>query len=184
MPIAAGEIVGHLLATLASKGGARYGSEPVSVLQHALQCAALAERAGAPPALVAAALLHDYGHVMHDDEHAAARGRDMRHEVLAASYLARWFGPEVTEPIRLHVPAKRFLCTAEAGYFDALSAGSVQSLQVQGGPFTADEADRFIQQPGAAGSVELRRWDDLAKVPDLATPVLAHFRAALEACLR
>jgi [1-hydroxy-2-(trimethylamino)ethyl]phosphonate dioxygenase len=179
-----GSVVDTLLRNLAERGAAWYGSEPVSVLQHSLQCALLAEQENAPPTLIAAALLHDYGHVLHDDETAAARGRDMRHEVLAAKHLARWFDLPVTQPVLLHVPAKRYLCTAEPGYYETLSAGSIESLRVQGGPFTPAEADAFLREPNAAEAVRLRRWDEQAKIAGLPTPDLEHYRPFLEASLR
>ena len=179
-----GDTVERLMLALAQKGAMWYGSEPVSVLQHSLQCAMLAERAGAPASLITAALLHDYGHVMHDEERAAAHGVDMRHEELAADHLMQWFGPGVTEPVRMHVPAKRYLCTAEPGYYDTLSAGSIQSLKVQGGPFSDAEAAAFIAQPHAPDAVRLRRWDEQAKIHGLATPGLEHFRSFLEGSRR
>ena len=111
----------ELFRLLEEKGGARYGGEQVNQLQHALQCAALAERTKAPDSLVIAALLHDIGHLSHDDEGLAARGLDARHEDTGAEVLSRFFGPDVTEPVRLHVEAKRYLCTANPRYFDRLS---------------------------------------------------------------
>ncbi len=157
-------------------GGARYGGENVSQLQHALQCAALAEDAGCDAALITAALLHDIAHLFapHADG-AAAGGVDRRHEEIGSGYLAKFFGPEVTVPVKLHVPAKRYLCAVDPAYFDGLSAGSVTSLKVQGGPFTEEEAASFIAQPHAADAVRLRRWDDLGKVPNKPTPSLDHF---------
>lgn len=177
-------IIDTLLETLEREGAARYGSEEVSVLQHSLQCAALAAARGEPLALVSAALLHDYGHVMHDEEHAAARGRDMRHEVIAADYLSRWFGSEVTEPIRLHVPAKRYLCATEPSYYGTLSAGSVRSMKVQGGAFSPAESTAFRNSPHATEAVRLRRWDDEAKIGGLNVPGLQDYRSILIASLR
>jgi phosphonate degradation associated HDIG domain protein len=150
--------------------------------EHALQCAALAEAEGAAPELITAALLHDIGHLIHDLGAApAARGIDDRHEVLGCEWLAQWFGAGVTGPVRLHVPAKRYLTATDAGYFATLSFGSVRSLELQGGPFSAEDAAEFIDRPHAAQAVRLRRWDEGAKVPGLATPDLVHFRRYLEA---
>ena len=101
----------------------------------------------------------------------------------AARYLSRWFGPEVTEPIRLHVPAKRYLVATDPAYGTLLSPESARSLELQGGAMDAGEAEAFRRQPYAAEAVALRRWDDLAKAPDAATPPLQHFRSAVEACL-
>ena len=157
-------------------GDARYGGEKISQLQHALQCAALAEDAGCDAALITAALLHDIGHLV--DQHAegaAAAGVDRRHEDIGSGYLAKFFGPEVTLPVKLHVPAKRYLCAVDAAYFSGLSVASVTSLKVQGGPFSEEEAAHFIAQPHAADAVRLRRWDDLGKTPNKSTPGLDHF---------
>jgi phosphonate degradation associated HDIG domain protein len=166
-------------------GGRQYGGERVTQLAHALQCAAAAEATGAAAPLVVAALLHDVGHLIHDlGPRPAERGIDDRHEVRGAQWLARWFGPEVTEPVRLHVPAKRYLCALEPGYFQGLSPASVRSLALQGGPFDAKAEAAFIKAPHAADAVRLRRWDEAAKVAGLATPDLAHYADALRACLR
>lgn len=168
----------------AKHGGNDYGGERVRQLEHALQCATLAEEEGAAPALITAALLHDIGHLIHDlGDSPAARGIDDRHELLGREWLSRWFGETVTEPVRLHVNAKRYLTATDAGYFATLSAGSVRSLELQGGPFTAELASSFIALPHARDAVRLRRWDEGAKVPGKATPDLAHFAPYIEASL-
>lgn len=177
------DAVDTLFDLLERMGAVRYGSEAVSQLDHALQCAVLAERDGASAFLVVAALLHDIGHLTADDEGAALKGIDARHEVAGSGYLAGWFGAEVTRPVRLHVDAKRYLCAVEQDYFAGLSPASVRSLALQGGPFAGDEARRFIAQPLAAEAVRLRRWDDGAKVPGAATPPLAHYRPFVEQAL-
>ena len=100
---------------------------------------------------------------------------DRRHEDIGSGYLAKFFGPEVTLPVKLHVPAKRYLCAVDAAYLSGLSAASVTSLKVQGGPFSEEEAAHFIAQPHAADAVRLRRWDDLGKTPNKSTPGLDHF---------
>ncbi len=157
-----------LLGLLRTAGQGRYGETDVTQLEHALQCAALAEAEGASSALIAAALLHD---------------EDGRHEETGAIMLAQWFGPEVSEPVRLHVPAKRYLAMAEPGYDARLSPASVTSLRLQGGPFTAAEAQDFLTLPHAEAAIRLRRWDDAAKTPELATPDLDHFADHLAASL-
>jgi [1-hydroxy-2-(trimethylamino)ethyl]phosphonate dioxygenase len=178
-------IVDELLALYADKGSALYGGEPVTQLEHALQSAALAEAEGADAALIAAALLHDVGHLVDKRaQGAAAAGIDRQHEEIGAGYLARWFRPEVVEPIRRHVAAKRCLVTTEPGYFETLSAASVLSLEVQGGAFSTDEARRFLDRPGADAALRLRKWDDLAKIPGRRTPDLAHYRPCIEAGLK
>lgn len=174
----------EVLGRLDRRGGEMYGGEAVTQLQHALQAATLARADEAPPHLVVAALLHDYGHIVTEDEGAAERGIDRMHEDAAADFLAAWFPAEVTEPIRLHVAAKRYLCAIDPIYFDGLSPASVASLAVQGGPFTPDEAAAFAAGPHAADAVRLRVWDDIAKDPAAATPPLADFRREVVAVLR
>ncbi|MEX2113141.1 MAG: phosphonate degradation HD-domain oxygenase [Pirellulales bacterium] len=171
----------HLFAT---KGHAAYIGEPVSQLEHALQSAYYAEQSGADDALVVAALLHDFGHLVHKlPEDCADHGIDDRHEALGQAWLKRYFGPDVTEPIRLHVAAKRYLCATDPEYLGQLSPASVQSLALQGGPFTPQEVADFEAHPHYRAAVELRRWDDLAKVPDMKVPSLDHYRPHMQRAL-
>ncbi|MDJ0896351.1 MAG: HD domain-containing protein [Alphaproteobacteria bacterium] len=166
-------------------GGERYGDAGVSQLEHALQCALLAEQAGAGPELITAALLHDFGHVV--DKHfegAADRGVDRHHEDIGAGYLAKWFGDAVTEPIRLHVPAKRYLCAVDPSYWDQLSEASKQTLELQGGTFNDADVRDFETEPFWRQAADLRRWDDLAKVPGRTTPPLDHYRPIAEAAIK
>jgi phosphonate degradation associated HDIG domain protein len=169
------------------RGAQWYGGEAVSQLEHALQAATFAEREASPPALVVAALLHDVGHLLHGlPEDVAAQGLDDRHEALATAWLSKRFGPAVVEPVGMHVAAKRYLCAVDREYARQLSPASQQSLRVQGGPMTADEAGAFEHRPHFADAVRLRKWDDAAKVVGLQTPPLEHFasyiqRAALAA---
>jgi len=175
----------QILEILETSGAAQYGDEAVSQLQHALQCAHLAECSGAPDPLVVAALLHDFGHLIHKlGEDAAMRGIDDRHETLGSKYLARWFGEEVTGPIGLHVDAKRYLCAADSAYFDTLSPASVRSLELQGGPFSEAEAAAFIARPHAHDALAVRRWDEQAKDPGAVTPGLGRYRFHIEASIR
>jgi phosphonate degradation associated HDIG domain protein len=177
--------VEELGALLEGKGSRRYGLSDVSQLQHALQAALLAEQSGCGAALVTAALLHDIGHMVHDlGENPAEAGIDDRHEELGRAYLAALFGPEITEPVRLHVPAKRYLCATEPDYFAKLSPDSVLSLELQGGAMSPAEAAAFGALPHAAAAVQLRRFDEGAKVAGLLTPPVAHFLPNLRACLR
>jgi [1-hydroxy-2-(trimethylamino)ethyl]phosphonate dioxygenase len=176
--------VTHVLRLFEERGHAAYLGEPVSQLEHALQAAWAAEKAGAGSPLIAAALLHDVGHLLHHlPEDCAESGVDDRHEELGARWVRRHFGPAVSEPVRLHVPAKRYLCAAEPGYLDRLSPASVLSLKLQGGPLSSEEAEAFRRGPHFEAAVALRRWDEEAKVPGLATPPLEHFRPHLEAAL-
>lgn len=139
--------------------------EAVTELSHGLQCAELAAAEGAPPAWIAAALLHDVGHLLIGDLFPIDEDlpKDFQHEEVGARYLERWFDAEVTEPVRLHVAAKRYLVTRRPGYFDTLSPSSVRSLAVQGGPMSEAEALAFEALPGHEGAVKVRIWDDLAK---------------------
>ena len=174
-----------ILALFREHGHSAYGHEAVDQLQHALQTATLARRAGATPELVAAALLHDVGHLLHDlPDHAPDEGVDDLHERLGAEYASRWFRPEVAEPVRLHVEAKRYLCTVEPGYLGQLSEPSVTSLYLQGGLMTDQEIRAFEALPFHQDAVRLRRWDDLAKDPEMKTEALEAFVEALEAGLR
>ena len=168
--------VGTIGALFAGPGARDYLGEPVTIGEHMLQAGALAEAAGADRPLVAAALLHDIGHVL--------GGADTRHGEAGARWLSQWFGEAVTEPVRLHVAAKRYLCAVEPGYFGLLSAESVRTLSRQGGPMTAEEAAAFEALPHAADAVAVRRWDDEAKDPAVTPPEFAHFAALLGALVR
>jgi len=164
-----------VFALLGDAGARRYGDEPVSQLEHALQCAAHAQRSGADASLVAAALLHDIGHLVAGPDELSGC-RDLRHEELGAVALSGLFGPEVTEPIRLHVAAKRYLCAVEPAYVRRLSAASQASLALQGGQFDRDEAVAFAVRPYAQESIRLRKWDDAAKIAHHPVPDLDSFR--------
>jgi phosphonate degradation associated HDIG domain protein len=175
--------LGEIRAAFARRGGNTYG-EGVSQLEHALQCAACAERDGAAPALIAATLLHDIGHLIHDlPQDIADQGIDAQHESLGSAWLSRHFGPEVTEPVRLHVAAKRYLAATERGYYDLLSPASIQSLQLQGGLMSMEERARFAAERFAEDAVKLRRWDDEGKIVGMATSGLDHFARYLSASL-
>jgi phosphonate degradation associated HDIG domain protein len=177
--------VASIAALMEQRGDHRYGLHDLSQKAHALQAAMLAEQAGCAAPLIAAALLHDIGHMVHDlGERAAEDGVDDHHEQRGHDYLIRYFGPAVTEPVRLHVAAKRWLCATEPGYFARLSPDSVLSLSLQGGPMTPAEAASFHALPSAADAVALRRFDEAAKIKDLPTPPIAHFLPHLRRCLR
>jgi gamma-butyrobetaine dioxygenase len=158
-------------ALFAGPGARDYLGEPVTIGTHMLQAAALAEAAGADPSRVAAALLHDIGHLRNET--------DSRHGPAGADWLSQWFGEDVTEPVRLHVSAKRYLCAAEPGYFALLSDESVRTLELQGGPMTAAEAAAFEALPFAKAAVAVRRWDDEAKDPAATPPAFSHFEPLL-----
>jgi phosphonate degradation associated HDIG domain protein len=161
------------IAELFAGPGARdYLGEAVTIGEHMRQAGALAEAAGAPAPLVAAALLHDVGHLRNES--------DARHGSGGARWLSQWFGPEVTEPVRLHVAAKRYLCATEPGYFARLSPESVRTLALQGGPMTPEQAAAFEALAHARDAVAVRRWDDEAKDPAIIPPGFAYFAPLLE----
>lgn len=164
-------------------GPESYG-EHATQLQHALQTAALARGQGCSDALVAASLLHDVGQFLNDAGNAAERrGIDAHHENSGARFLRQWFAAEVTEPVRLHVAAKRYLCSLEPTYLAGLSRASALSLTLQGGPMTPAEARTFESEPFCRDAVTLRRFDDMGKQPELAVPGLESYRALLESLL-
>lgn len=164
------------------RGQGRYGSEQVTQLQHALQCALLAQSQGSGPSLIAAALLHDLGHII--DDHAMPESDDQNlddaHEQRAYGWIKDHFGIQVADPVRLHVAAKRYLCTVEPGYLEKLSPASRKSFYDQGGLMDSTELANFRNEPSALESVELRRWDDLAKDPLLQTPSIHDFVGLLD----
>jgi len=169
----------------AAEGAGEYLGEAVTQAQHMLQAAALAEGAGAAPELVAAALLHDVGHFTGAvSGRQLMKGTDNRHGDQGADWLAQWFGPGVTEPVRLHVAAKRYLCAAEPAYMAALSPASVYTLGVQGGPMQAPELAEFEAHPYASAAIRVRRWDDQAKEPEVEPPPFSHFEPVLRALAR
>jgi phosphonate degradation associated HDIG domain protein len=177
-------IIHRIFELFAGPGQAAYFGESVSQTEHALQTARLAEEAGADDCLTTAALLHDVGHLLHGlPEDTAGRGLDARHEQGGAEWLGRYFPAPVTSPVRLHVPAKRYLCAVEPSYLAGLSPASQLSLRLQGGPMPPEEARRFESERHFEAAVLLRRWDDAAKVPGLAGPGLEHYRHRLEAAL-
>ncbi len=164
-----------------AKGNSQYGHEAVTQLEHALQAAWLAEKDGADAELIAASLLHDVGHLLHDlPDDAPDQGIDDRHEILGERWLLKNFGSAVVEPVKLHVDAKRYLCATEPGYLELLSEPSVQSLHLQGGPMNASEVAEFRSNVHCDRAVRLRRWDDLAKDVDLKTPDIEYFAKYLD----
>jgi phosphonate degradation associated HDIG domain protein len=173
-----------LFSYMAERGQSFY-DEVVTQLEHALQCAALAQQNDAGPTLITSALLHDLGHFILDEHNAdkAFLDMDLNHEEIGAQYLEPFFPEAVTTPIRLHVPAKRYLCATDASYHDGLSVASKKSLKVQGGIMSDEELEAFEQIPHFRDALTLRRWDDLAKVNGLETAALETYRNVVQQCL-
>jgi phosphonate degradation associated HDIG domain protein len=163
------------------RGASAYFGESVSVAEHSLQAAYFAQVAKAPDTLVIAALLHDVGHLVGGaPDNLAEWTEDAHHELIGGGWLARRFGPEVAEPVRLHVPAKRYLCATDPGYFEKLSAASVVTLKLQGGPMTAPEIAAFEAKPYWREAIRVRQWDDEGKVAGLRTPDFGAYAALID----
>ena len=176
-------VIDEICTAFERRGQETYG-EGISQLEHAVQCAAFAERDGADAALVTATLLHDIGHLLHDlPADVADTGIDTQHEASGSAWLSRHFGLAVTEPVRMHVAAKRYLATMEPGYFDRLSDASKLSLRLQGGPMSAPQAAAFAAEPFFADAIRLRRWDEEGKIIGYHGPALDHFLPRVQACL-
>jgi len=174
------EIADEVVGLFAGRGGGAYFGEPVSMLEHMLQAAHFAEHDGAAPSLVIAALLHDIGHLLEDvPEDIADWHSDAKHEELGARWLAPRFGAEVSDPVRLHVPAKRYLCATEPAYFAKLSSASVITLKLQGGPMSTEEVRAFEREAYFREAVRVRAWDDRGKEPELRTRSLGSYRSML-----
>lgn len=174
-------ILDRLEDLFAHRGAEAYLGEPLTVAQHMLQCADLARRNGAPEALVAAALLHDVGHLTGAlGEYEPGDTLDRRHEEAGAETLAEAFPPAVVEAVRLHVAAKRYLCATDPAYFDRLTPASQHSLALQGGPMSPAEVAAFEARPHHAAAVQVRLWDDAGKDADRPTPGFADFRSLLQ----
>ena len=166
--------------------GQTFYDESVTQLEHALQCANQARINDAAATQITSALLHDLGHFLLDEHNAdiAFLADDLNHEEVGAHFLEPFFPDAVTTPVRLHVPAKRYLCTTDAEYYDGLSEASKRSLRVQGGVMSNEERSAFERIPHFEDALSLRRWDDLAKVRNFETPGLETYRNVVESCIR
>ena len=178
-------ITDELLAIFNRRGSGAYFGEDVSMTEHALQAAYFAQAAAAPPALIVAALLHDIGHLVENvPDDLAEWTSDAHHEQIGGHWLAQRFRPEVSEPVRLHVPAKRYLLATDDQYFAKLSSASVVTLKLQGGPMTALEVAKFKTERYGSDAVLIRQCDDRGKVAGLKTPGLTEYRPLIEALTR
>ncbi|MCB1777108.1 MAG: HD domain-containing protein [Candidatus Competibacteraceae bacterium] len=177
-------ILDEIIAAFRRYGHQEYG-ERVTMQQHMAQTACFAAEAGEDDDMIAACLLHDYGHFVHGlAEDIADHGIDGKHEAVGAAALAAYFRAEVIEPIRLHVEAKRYLCAVDPGYRETLSPTSVQSLALQGGALTPAEIEKLEKVPHFERAVRLRRYDDAGKISGRETPPIEHFLPCLEQALR
>jgi len=178
------DIIGLVADIFDRRGAEAYAGEAMTVAEHMLQTAVLAVAEGAPDTLVAAALLHDIGHLTSDlGEYLPEDTEDKRHDESGADMLAGFFPPAVTECVRLHVAAKRYLCATDALYHDTLSAASKHSLELQGGPMSLAEVDAFRSLAFYEDAVRLRRWDDSGKILGLQTMTFDAFRPLLQRVL-
>jgi [1-hydroxy-2-(trimethylamino)ethyl]phosphonate dioxygenase len=174
-------VAAEILAIYGARGAGAYFGERVSVSEHMLQAAWFAQNEAAPSPLVLAALLHDIGHLLAQvPEDIADWTSDAQHELIGAEWLAQRFGPGISEPVRLHVPAKRYLCATDARYFARLSEASVHTLKLQGGPMSAPEVAHFESERYFRDAVRVRRWDDQGKVAGLRTPPLEDYLELVE----
>jgi [1-hydroxy-2-(trimethylamino)ethyl]phosphonate dioxygenase len=174
-------IVAFLGDIVQRRGADSYLGEPVTIGQHMLQAAHLAEAEGAGEDLVAAALLHDIGHYTGEfGEDYIEQGIDNHHDEAGGQVLEHFFPPLVTDCVRLHVAAKRYLCAADPAYFGKLSEASVKTLALQGGPMSPAEADAFRSHPHFKEAVRVRLWDEAAKEPELRVPGFEHYASLLQ----
>jgi phosphonate degradation associated HDIG domain protein len=178
------KILTEIITVFQERGDRSYG-EDVTEREHALQCATFAQMFNSSPGVVLAALLHDIGHLLHHfGENIAQDGVDAEHEQLGANWLQNHFPAEVVEPIRLHVAAKRYLCGQSPEYLAGLSDASRQSLMLQGGPMPLAEQVQFEQHPHFSNAIQVRRFDDMGKVPAMVTANLDSYYDLIESFLR
>ncbi|MCI2400256.1 HD domain-containing protein [Aliiroseovarius subalbicans] len=169
-------IVDFIADIFTRRGGEEYLGEPVTMAQHMLQGATIAEQNGMSEEIIVAALLHDIGHftsefgTYHPDD-----TQDRHHEDAGEEVLAPFFPPVITDCVKYHVAAKRYLCATKPDYFARLSTASVHTLELQGGPMDPTEVTAFEQNPHLTEIIQVRYLDEAGKRPDMDTPDFAHF---------
>lgn len=178
-------VIRQIIEVFEQRGAENYGSEEISQQQHAIQSALLAMRDGASNTLVVAALLHDIGHILGNSPlpSSDSQNYDDKHEARAFRWLLEHFGQPVADPVRLHVAAKRYLCTVDPSYCESLSPTSLKSFYDQGGIFSPEEKTEFEKERYHADALQLRRWDDAAKDPSMSTPGIEEFVEQLQLVL-
>lgn len=178
------EVIDFILDLFARRGAEEYMGESVSMAKHMEQSAACAVAYGASDELIIAALLHDIGHFVGDFPiDSLENGIDNYHEEAGAQFLQPYFPASLTEPIRLHVAAKKYLCAVDSQYLNRLSAASVQSLEVQGGPMTEAEIIEYETNPYYQSAVKVRLYDDDGKVAGLDIKPVSSYRNKMESLL-
>jgi len=176
-----GNIIDLIVDIFDRRGADSYLGETVTMSEHMLQAALLAEEAGAGDDMIAAALLHDIGHYTNEfPENALERGIDNRHDEAGAAILAPFFPDIVTSCVRYHVEAKRYLCATDPTYFGQLTPASVQTLDLQGGPMDKKEIEEFRRIPYLDAIIQVRKWDEGGKVAGKSTPPIAHYTPVLQ----
>lgn len=164
--------VAEVFALYEQFGHADYIGEPVSQLEHMSQAAQLAIQEGFDDEVVLAAFFHDIGHlcVAKNSTNDMGGYGVKQHEKVGADYLREKGFPErVALLVENHVQAKRYLTYKYPSYFEALSEASKATLQFQGGPMSAEEASLFEKNPMFDVSLLMRKWDELAKEPNIPT---------------
>ena len=178
-------IVEKIITLFEKHGDSEYGGEVITQGEHALQAAHLAVEEACPANIIVASLLHDIGHLLHAlPEDAPEQGIDDLHEELGFHFVSKYFKDAVAEPVRLHVAAKRYLCTREPDYVGHLSEPSIISLELQGGKMNEESCVAFEQNPYYKDAVQVRRFDDLAKVPHMAVRPLTYYRDLIASQLK
>ena len=169
-------IVDFIGSIFERRGGEEYLGEPVTMGQHMLQGATLAEQNKEPDEIVVGALLHDIGHFTSEfGTFSMDDTEDRYHENVGAAVLENFFPTVITDCCRYHVAAKRYLCATDPQYFNKLSDASIHSLNLQGGPMSEAEIINFKRNPNLKQILTVRLYDDAAKVPKMATPSFWHF---------
>ncbi len=183
--IDATNIVDYIADVFERRGAEAYLGEEVSMAQHMLQAAQEAEISQADPELIVAALLHDIGHFSNEIPNSVLmKGTNNYHAEAGANFLADYFPRSVTEPIRQHVAAKRYLCATDPQYLSRLSEASVYTLKVQGGPMSPGEVAEFEKSPYLDNCIKLRIWDDAGKDPDKSHPDFSHYRDLVQSLVQ